>query len=140
VARSTLDDGWDVIVVGAGGAGLAAAAEAAARGCKVLVLEKNAQPGGSTACSLGMLATSFSGLAPGLGAAGGDWHGERLASHHAAACEPHENPGLRQILVQDGGEVLPWLASLGVVFAPPRSSRQTIAPRACTWWFPTPGP
>jgi len=32
---------WDVVVVGGGGTGLAAAAEAASLGCRVVVLEKN---------------------------------------------------------------------------------------------------
>jgi predicted Rossmann fold flavoprotein len=49
---------WDVIVVGAGAAGLLAAARAAERGRKVLLLEKNLRPGikilmsGGTRCNL----------------------------------------------------------------------------------------
>ena len=49
---------WDVIVVGAGAAGLLAAARAAARGRKTLLLEKNAQAGvkilmsGGTRCNV----------------------------------------------------------------------------------------
>ena len=39
---------WDVVIVGAGGAGLAAAAEAAQQGSTVLVIEKNAEIGGNT--------------------------------------------------------------------------------------------
>ena len=37
----------DVLVVGGGGAGLAAAYEAASAGATVILLEKNAAPGGS---------------------------------------------------------------------------------------------
>ena len=40
------DETYDVIVVGAGGSGLAAAAHAAEKGLKVLILEKMAFPGG----------------------------------------------------------------------------------------------
>lgn len=50
--------GWDLIVVGAGAAGLLAAARAAERGLRVLLLEKNRKPGvkilmsGGTRCNL----------------------------------------------------------------------------------------
>lgn len=49
---------WDVIVIGAGAAGLMAAAESAARGRRTLLLEKNRRPGvkilisGGTRCNL----------------------------------------------------------------------------------------
>mgnify|MGYP000859734362 CR=1 FL=1 len=50
------DETYDVIVVGAGGSGLAAAAHAAEKGLKVLILEKMAFPGGSSAiCGGGSL-------------------------------------------------------------------------------------
>ena len=45
---------WDVVIVGAGGAGLAAAAEAAQQGNTVLVIEKNAEIGGNTLVSGGI--------------------------------------------------------------------------------------
>ena len=45
---------WDVVIVGAGGAGLAAAAEAAQQGNTVLVIEKNAEMGGNTLVSGGI--------------------------------------------------------------------------------------
>ena len=45
---------WDVVIVGAGGAGLSAAAEAAQQGNTVLVIEKNAEIGGNTLVSGGI--------------------------------------------------------------------------------------
>src|SRR4051812_32508382 len=53
-----MDAGWDVVVVGAGAAGLMAAVRAAEAGRRVLVLEKNRRPGvkilmsGGTRCNL----------------------------------------------------------------------------------------
>ena len=53
-----LDSNWDVIIVGGGAAGLWAAGTAAARGKKVLVVEKNNKPGvkilmsGGTRCNI----------------------------------------------------------------------------------------
>jgi len=49
-----IEDTWDVVIVGAGGAGLAAAAEAAADGNTVLVIEKNGEMGGNTLVSGGI--------------------------------------------------------------------------------------
>ncbi len=52
------NDIWDVVVIGAGAAGLLAAAEAATRGRRTLLLEKNSRPGvkilisGGTRCNL----------------------------------------------------------------------------------------
>ncbi len=43
---------YDVIVVGAGGSGLAAACSAAEHGGEVLVLEKRPEPGGTTGLRL----------------------------------------------------------------------------------------
>ena len=53
-AQSDMDLGtYDVIVVGAGGAGMAVAAQAAQNGLTVLVLEENAEVGGNTLVSGG---------------------------------------------------------------------------------------
>lgn len=49
------DDAADLVVVGAGAAGLCAAIAAAEAGLSVVVLERDAEPAGSTAMTLGML-------------------------------------------------------------------------------------
>ena len=49
-----IEDTWDVVIVGAGGAGLAAAAEASAEGNTVLIIEKNGEMGGNTLVSGGI--------------------------------------------------------------------------------------
>lgn len=53
VAGDPIEGTYDVVVVGAGGAGIAAAAQAAQNGSSVLVIEKNAQVGGNTLVSGG---------------------------------------------------------------------------------------
>jgi predicted Rossmann fold flavoprotein len=66
---------WDVVVIGAGAAGLLAAARAAERGRRVLVLEKNTKPGvkilmsGGTRCNLTQ-ATDARGIVDAFGHAG----------------------------------------------------------------------
>ena len=47
-AGETIEGTWDVVVVGAGGAGMAAAAQAAQEGATVLVIETNAEIGGNS--------------------------------------------------------------------------------------------
>jgi len=53
VPGDPIEGTYDVVVVGAGGAGIAAAAQAAQDGNTVLVIEKNAAPGGNTLVSGG---------------------------------------------------------------------------------------
>ena len=52
--KEPVEGTWDVVIIGAGGAGLAAAAEAAQQGNTVLVIEKNAEMGGNTLVSGGI--------------------------------------------------------------------------------------
>ena len=52
-AQDPIEETYDVVIVGAGGAGIAAAAQAAQDGNTVLVIEKNAQVGGNTLASGG---------------------------------------------------------------------------------------
>ena len=52
-AQAPIEETYDVVIVGAGGAGIAAAAQAAQDGNTVLVIEKNAQVGGNTLVSGG---------------------------------------------------------------------------------------
>lgn len=52
-AQAPIEETYDIVVVGAGGAGIAAAAQAAQDGNTVLVIEKNAEVGGNTLVSGG---------------------------------------------------------------------------------------
>src|SRR5207248_6735942 len=58
IGRMTMDPAWDVVVIGAGAAGLVAAIRAAELGRRVLLLEKNRKPGvkilmsGGTRCNI----------------------------------------------------------------------------------------
>jgi succinate dehydrogenase/fumarate reductase flavoprotein subunit len=110
---------WDVVVVGAGGAGLSAAAEAAAAGSTVLVVEKNSAPGGSTAWAVGTLTATNSPLQKRAGIADSrEWHFEDLGKHNGAL-DPRDNLRLRRILVDHSTAALEWLISLGIVFVGP---------------------
>ena len=58
-AQEEITGTWDVVIVGAGGAGMMAAAQAAQNGDTVLVLEKNAEMGGNTLVSGGAYQSTF---------------------------------------------------------------------------------
>ena len=53
-AGAPVEDTWDVVIIGGGGAGLCAAAQAAQDGNTVLIIEKNAELGGNTLVSGGV--------------------------------------------------------------------------------------
>ena len=61
------DEIWDVIVVGSGYAGLAAAIEAKRAGARVLVIEKMQSPGGNSVLSTGDMAVADSPVQHALG-------------------------------------------------------------------------
>lgn len=52
-AQDPVEDTWDVVIVGGGGAGISAAAQAAENGETALIIEKNAEIGGNTLVSGG---------------------------------------------------------------------------------------
>lgn len=110
----------DVLVVGAGGAGLAAAYEAAKAGRRVVVLEKNPKPGGSTSWSVGSVtATNTPHQRKAKIQDSAQAHFEDLALH-AGDLAPRDNLRLRRILVDNTSEMLQWLMDLGVVFVGPQ--------------------
>src|ERR1700675_4373845 len=75
VYEYSMIDAWEVIVIGAGAAGLMAALRAAERGKRVLLLEKNKRPGvkilmsGGTRCNITQ-ATDNRGIVAAYGPAG----------------------------------------------------------------------
>ena len=112
-------EAFDVVVVGAGGTGLAAASEAARLGRSVVLLEKNPDPGGSTSWSVGSITATNT---PHQRRAGikdtPQEHFEDLG-HFAGVLAPRDNLALRRILVEHTNEIVDWLISHGVVFVGP---------------------
>ena len=109
----------DVIVVGGGGSGLAAASEAARLGRSVIVLEKNARTGGTTSWSVGSVTATNTPHQRRAGIQDSPQeHFEDLALH-AGALSPRDNLALRRILVDNTTDMLEWLMRLGVVFVGP---------------------
>ena len=105
----------DVIVVGGGGAGMAAASQAAELGRKTILLEKNAQLGGSTAWSVGSISATNTRHQQADGIVDHpDAHFEDLELF-AGAKANRDNRELRRILVDNTTEMMRWLEGAGLV-------------------------
>jgi fumarate reductase flavoprotein subunit len=106
----------DVIVAGAGMAGLAAAAHARERGASVLLLEKLARPGGAMRLSSGVI-----------------WRHSRFADFRAEC--PEGDPTLQRLIHERLDAELEWLEALGA----PVIERATDNPRTTGWRFDVEG-
>ena len=99
----------DVLVIGAGGAGLAAAVAAHEAGASVAVVEKQARPGGNTALSTGSL--------PGAGTryqkkVGITDSADTLHDDLMGLSGPHDADDLTRLLADKSAELVEWLADV----------------------------
>ncbi len=120
---------YDVVVVGGGGAGLAAAIEARRLGRDVVLLEKNPALGGSTAWSIGSVSASATPhqIAKGI-KDGPDGHFEDMPGF-AGSLANRDNDALRRVLCDEMPETFRWLLSHGVRFFGPMPEPPHTQPR-----------
>ncbi len=127
----------DVVVVGGGGSGLAAAVEAATLGREVILVEKNPDPGGSTILSIGSISATCTPhqIRKGIKDNPED-HFEDCAKFNAAVKNSQwkdfhneDNLALRRILVYNAGNTFRWLESMGVRFFGPTLETPHRKPR-----------
>jgi succinate dehydrogenase/fumarate reductase flavoprotein subunit len=109
----------DIIVVGSGGAGLSAAAEAARLGRRVLVIEKGERIGGTTAIAVGSLMASCTDMQRKAGIADSPCRHEEELVELGQALGLVDNPDLRRLLVENVPDTVNFLASIGVDFIGP---------------------
>ena len=106
-----LESPWDVVVIGAGAAGLVAAARAAERGRRVLLLEKNRRPGvkilmsGGTRCNI-THATDNRGIVEAFGPPGRFLHSALAALSVEQTVDLFEDEGVAT-KVEETGKVFP---------------------------------
>ena len=105
----------DVVVAGAGAAGLSAAYEAAKAGAQVVVVEKQSIPGGSTARSGGAILAAGTKLQASLGV---EDSAEAFAQFLIARGEGHVNEEKLSLIARNSSSTIDWLESLGATFAP----------------------
>ena len=118
-----------VVVIGAGGSGLAAAVAAAEAGAAVTVIEKAPEIGGTTALSVGSITAAGTRLQASAGIADSpDGHfGDMTVL--AGSLLDRDNQRLRRILVDGAADTIHWLESLGVIFAGPYEEVPHKVPR-----------
>lgn len=104
----------DVLVVGLGCAGAAAALEGAAAGASVLVLERASGPGGSSALSGGEL--YLGGGTRVQKACGFDDDADNMFAYLRAALGPHADEEKLRLYCDGSVEHFEWFCSLGVEF------------------------
>ncbi len=107
---------YDVIVIGAGGAGLAATAEAARAGARVLLVEAAGKTGGSTALSGGVFYAAGTDVQRAKGIDGDT--PDAMFHYYMTLNQYKLDPALVRRLCDDAPVALAWLQSLGVTFAP----------------------
>jgi 3-oxo-5alpha-steroid 4-dehydrogenase len=104
----------DVLVVGVGCAGAAAASEAARTGVSVLALERASGPGGSSAQSGGEL--YLGGGTSVQRACGFDDDAENMFAFLSAALGPHADEEKLRLYCRDSVEHFEWFRSCGITF------------------------
>jgi flavocytochrome c len=104
---------FDVVIIGSGAAGLAAAFTAAEHGASVLVAEAEDVVGGSSRLASGMLMGAGTRLQRALGIEDGP---ESLYREYMQVNQWNVEPGLAQRLAFESGPAIEWLADLGVSF------------------------
>ena len=112
------DEIFDVVVVGGGGSGLAAAIEAARFGRKVVLLEKNSALGGTTIRSVGSVTSTCTPLQWNKGIHDvPQAHFEDMALFaDNRGFADKDNLELRRLLVEHSPDMVQWLMDMGVVF------------------------
>jgi hypothetical protein len=121
---------YDVIVVGAGGSGLAAAVSAAENGASVLVLEKQEAPGGSTGIAVGSFTASRTPWQKKAGIEDNPAdHAEDAGKFPPPQHEERNNGELRRFFLEHAAETLDWLAEKGLAFHGPSPEPPNRVPR-----------
>jgi len=119
----------DVVVVGGGGAGLAAAIEASELGASVVLVEKNSTLGGSTAWSIGSVTSTRTPHQKKKGIIDSPEDHWADMPGFAGDLDTRDNAKLRRILCEEIPGTFQWLLDSGVHFMGPMPEPPHRQPR-----------
>ena len=125
----TTPETFDVIIVGGGGAGLAAAIEARATGRRVVLLEKNPALGGSTSWSIGSVTATNTPHQRKKGILDSPEDHWADMPGFASDLQPRDNDALRRILCEAMPDTFQWLLDKGIRFSGPMPEPPHRRPR-----------
>ncbi len=120
-AGETVVQHRDIVVVGAGPAGMTAGIYAAEGGADVLVLEKMSTVGGAGAISSGATDSYGSKFAKEKGI---EDSAEQLKADMTTAGHGYNQEDLVDLFIENAGETFDWLVSLGVAYGDPTPSEE----------------
>tara|TARA_B100000945_G_scaffold318117_1_gene322286 strand:+ start:3164 stop:4633 length:1470 start_codon:yes stop_codon:yes gene_type:complete len=120
----------DVIIVGAGGSGLAAAVSCAEQGLTVVVLEACPEPGGTTGIAVGSFTAAETRLQRRQKIDDSvEQHAIDLARFAPAKIEVRNNHAQRTFFIKHAADTLSWLQSHGIKFVGPTAEPPNSQPR-----------
>ncbi|NQV23309.1 MAG: FAD-dependent oxidoreductase [Rhodopirellula sp.] len=121
---------FDIIVVGGGGSGLAAAVSAAEHGADVLLLEKQPALGGTTGIAVGSFTASGTRLQTQSGIQdSAQAHHQDAGLFSAPDIEARNNDPLRRYFLSHAADTLHWLMDMGLSFHGPSPEPPNRVPR-----------
>ncbi len=119
----------DVLVIGGGGTGLAAAVSAAEEGAKVIVAEKCGAPGGTTGLSVGSITACCTSYQARQGIVDSPEALFEDMKIFNGALDPFDNKELFWVLAREGARTIEWLRSYGFEFYGPNPEPPHRVPR-----------
>lgn len=121
---------YDIIVVGGGGSGLAAAVSGAECGVDVLLLEKCSQLGGATGIAVGSFSANGTRIQQKAGVSDNpDDHHVDAGKFAEEAIEARNNDQLRRFFLEHAADTLHWLMDMGLAFHGPSPEPPNRVPR-----------
>ena len=109
-AAAVKDENCDIVIIGAGGAGMTAAIEAAQNGAKVILLEKMGVTGGNTISATGGLNAAETKVQEKLGISDSK---EQFYQDTMKGGYNKNDPALVRKMVEKASETVDWLMSIG---------------------------
>ena len=121
---------FDILIVGGGGSGLAAAVSAAECGASVLLLEKHPELGGATGIAVGSFTANRTRLQQQAGVQDSlQAHAEDAGHFAPPEIEKRNNAELRRWFLDHSADTLHWLLSMGLHFQGPNPEPPNRLPR-----------